>query len=308
MHIGYGTDANYARATGISVISVAANNPHINLVFHIIASTINDADLPRFSRLTEQYPHIVINIYFIDDAYFNTFPCLSYFSVATYYRLMLPSLLRGKALRVLYLDGDVICIKAIDELLSMDMEQFPVLAALDTEDVNSPRIRALQLQTPHYFNSGVLLINIEKWHDHNITPAALKLLSSEFGQSFRYPDQDALNVVCNNGKVGFLAARWNNMRTRNKPVADDTVFIHFATAPKPWSVAHGGPNRHFYEKYRDLSPWRDVLPQPPRNAREMHKYARLLWAQGLRRDSARWYWRYVAAKIRRAVTHSNCLV
>lgn len=298
MHIGYGTDANYMRATGISITSVAANNPHINLVFHIIASAVTDDELARFSRLVAKYPHIAVNIYHIDETYLSHLPRLSYFSAATYYRLLLPSFLRGKASRLLYLDGDVICIKELDELLSMDMGPFPIWAARDTERPDSPRIRALHLQQPHYFNAGVLLIDIEKWHVEKIALAALELLASETGKSFRYLDQDALNVVCNNGKVGFLAERWNNMNNRNDLVAPDTVLIHFATAPKPWSVAHGGPNRHYYVTYRDLSPWHDVPPLPPRNAREMHIYARQLWKQGLLRDSVQWYRRYAAAKIR----------
>ena len=56
-----------------------------------------------------------------------------------------------------------------------------------------------------YFNSGVILIDVNKWNEANITECCIQLLSKK---RWKYLDQDILNIVLNK-KVVLLEERYN---------------------------------------------------------------------------------------------------
>ncbi len=295
LHIGYGIDALFARPAGVSITSVAANNPNIKLIFHVLTDSIKEPDLKRFSRLAAMYPNIAIHVYFIDNTFFAAFPTVPNISSATYYRLMLPLFLEGKAERLLYLDADIICQNAIDELTGMDISRYTVLAF--DEDAELAQIPGFHLQNKHYFNAGVLLIDVEKWNSQDVSSDTRKILSSTEARAFKYLDQDALNVVLNNGRVGFLNSKWNKMiHYQDKPAPADTIFLHFYLQPKPWSISYESPNQHLYSRYMGMSPWADTPLQMPRNYKEMRLYGKKLWRKRLIGSSLHWYMKYLIKK------------
>ncbi|MEB0233451.1 glycosyltransferase, partial [Undibacterium sp. 10I3] len=69
------------------------------------------------------------------------------------------------------------------------------------------RVAALHLKGGDYFNSGVMLINVQRWLAAEITQATIASILKD-GKSFRFPDQDALNVVLD-GRVKFIERKWN---------------------------------------------------------------------------------------------------
>jgi lipopolysaccharide biosynthesis glycosyltransferase len=100
------------------------------------------------------------------------------------------------------------------------------------------------------FNSGVLLLNLDKWRGDNIMATCF-----EFG--FRYAkyllaaDQTILNAVFR-GKFAELDARYNHVLypySATQRTYEDRIY-HFVGAPKPWDpfgkLAHG-----HYKLYAD---------------------------------------------------------
>lgn len=101
-----------------------------------------------------------------------------------------------------------------------------------------------------YFNSGVMLLNLEKMRNDHITE---KLVEYRLNGINYYMDQDALNVVFGNS-VKYLNFNYNMTMTnwRNKtiedlaeyyalPMVDDKYdylrnadIVHFASSDKPW--------------------------------------------------------------------------
>lgn len=170
-------------------------------------------------------------------------------SVEAYYRLMLLDVLPIQIDKVLYLDVDVIVNKSLQEMYHTDMGEDELFACIDGNgawawEQYSPKQREMFADMISrgytYFNSGVLLMNIElmrQRYNFETYLAAMK----EWNYEMVAPDQDILNYV-HGEKTGFIddqqydlfavvahKAGW----TREDAERIATI-IHYAVH-KPWS-------------------------------------------------------------------------
>jgi lipopolysaccharide biosynthesis glycosyltransferase len=91
-----------------------------------------------------------------------------------------------------------------------------------------------------YFNSGVLLIDTERWRSLDIRKRCIEYLTQTAGNR-RFPDQDALNVACY-GQWLRLNKRWNHMMasrldTSRGSELQEAVIVHSAGPVKHWHEA-----------------------------------------------------------------------
>lgn len=98
-----------------------------------------------------------------------------------------------------------------------------------------------------YFNSGVLLMDINACLEFSLLEKCLELVTNKPGEMW-CPDQDILNIVCAE-KVCILTSSWNYMwhyfhegeekRAIYEPIVqavNDKIFImHFSSVNKPWN-------------------------------------------------------------------------
>lgn len=298
-HVGYGIDSNYVRCTGVAITSICKNNPDCTFVFHIIASELHEKHLEKLEILAKDNL-VDIHIYIIDTTRFKELPTQEYFPISMYYRLILPLILQKGT--ILYLDADIICLQNIEEIFQTSLEKFSIAAVLDIETTGEKRSYALNLPINTYFNSGVLLIDVDQWNQENALGKLMDILSNK-DIELQYPDQDALNVVFQ-GKVHYLPAKWNRIAIVNqsdiKTKLRETKLLHFTAHPKPWSIvwkysAHE-LLKDIYRVYEDQSPWRGEPLLLPSNYKQMKWYAQGLWAEGNYKLSYRWYLNYLLAK------------
>lgn len=142
---------------------------------------------------------------------------------SNYYRLLLARMISPDIKRILYLDIDIML---CDDVRKM-FKHFPmgqeVLYAVSTPYALSisknvfaqdpihelpsriPGFAALNIPIRSYFNSGVMLINMEQWVNQNIEGHCL-----DVGNDWILPmhDQDILNFACQ-GKVTYMGWDWN---------------------------------------------------------------------------------------------------
>lgn len=297
-HIGYGIDDNYVRCMGASIASVCENNRNANLVFHVLAHGLKQDNMLKLKQMAEDFG-VNIHVYTIDNRPFQQLPVQAHFPASIYYRFILPVILPVS--NVLYLDADIICLREIQTLFSMDIKENIIAAVPDLEPMGSKRNNILGLKQHIYFNSGVLFIDIKKWNNYDVANKALSLLVQDL-KKYRYPDQDVLNVVLT-GKVNYLGKEWNSI---NKTGMADAgiIFLHFAAHPKPWNIAWeksalcNAFTCNIYSKYEDLSPWKNSLPTIPQNYKEMKNYAKCLLKSGEYKDGLCWYGRYLRTKLK----------
>jgi len=155
-----------------------------------------------------------------------------------YFRCLLPELFPPTSSRVIYLDADTLVFADLAELWRADLEDAPVGAVRDwlptVRDAVGPWERiGLDPDAP-YFNSGLLVVDLEAWRQQE---AALVVLQRcEFDSDHlvaqnKWPqhDQYGLNVVFHR-RWKELSPVWNHFSERSHP---QPKVVHFVGNGKP---------------------------------------------------------------------------
>jgi lipopolysaccharide biosynthesis glycosyltransferase len=201
--------------------------------------------------------------------------------ISSYYRLLLPGIIPDLVNKVIYLDSDVVVEEDLAKLWEQDLGNNYLLAVRDQVDGNllnswhlNHAVKSLDLKqygiTPEhkYLNSGVLVINLEKWRQSQIADQVLDLIANH--PDFPFPDQDGINIVLA-GKWKELNPRWNqthvvhSFTSPQAPPYDPQLYadlihhpyiIHYTSRPKPWSKDCTHPQSDRFFKYLDQTAWR----------------------------------------------------
>jgi lipopolysaccharide biosynthesis glycosyltransferase len=177
-------------------------------------------------------------------------------------RLLIPRIFPESVSRVLYLDADLLILDSLEPLWEVALDGAVVGAVLDGLDTQiregRPNVEALP-RVRSYFNSGVLLINLDRWRQERVSEKAEEYLGRHPDSPF--PDQDALNVACD-GLWKRLDERWNLqvMQYTGRELRETAIsalpperrpaIVHFVTSLKPWITASLSANASLYDGYR----------------------------------------------------------
>lgn len=290
IHIGFGINAAYARPMGVAIASIVVNNPDLSLVFHVFESSIEEEDIQRLKILVDTYKRISIHLYHVDEQVISHLPTLKYLPLATYFRMMIPIVLRDVA-SVLYLDSDIVCLNNISELTHINLTDYVCAAVLDIDSTRNEKVAELGLKSGQYFNAGVTFMNIKQWNDQSISEKAFELLTT---RDFSLLDQDVLNILLEN-QVCYLPEKWNCAHG-NPEIQKDIVFLHCTAHPKPWKAACKDEVQKYYLQCEKSSPWAEQPLVPPTSYREARLYANLLLKRGDTGEALSWYVKYLGMK------------
>ncbi len=140
--------------------------------------------------------------------------------------------------KIIYLDTDIMVNGDISELYNTDISKYELGVVLD-------RYGRFFIK-PKYFNSGVLLMNMQKLKESNLLENVRNRCSKK---KMSFPDQDALNKLCKN-KL-YLPRKFNEQGK----LKQDTIIQHFSKRIKwlpffhtinikPWQI------KEVQEKYK----------------------------------------------------------
>jgi len=186
------------------------------------------------------------------------------FPVCAYARICAPYFLPKHIKKAIYLDVDMLVLEDINQLWNINIGNYTIAAVLDrSEKVSSPwggikNYMELGMNPDSkYFNSGLLIINLEKWRSENATELVIKAVNDNSGY-VTFADQYGLNIVFINNWFE-LNSKWNSYSQND---IEDPYLIHF-TGMKPIFKGY-----NYNEKYKDifynyikLTPWSDFKPQ-----------------------------------------------
>ncbi|MQR00165.1 glycosyltransferase family 8 protein [Glaciimonas soli] len=299
LHVAFGADGDYFLGMGVAIVSVLENNRNVSFIFHVFTPAMTEENQRKLREIEATY-QTVIDVKIIDPSIFNEFadfPSIGQYSPSIFTRLVIPAALQGVTDKVLYLDADIICQGSIEGLQSIDIDDCILAAVAEAGDIVGEQIEQLHLQHGHYFNSGVLYINVKNWIANDVWQESVKtILASE--KKFCFPDQDALNIVLD-GQVKFLPSIYNLMydlffeTKTDRRIAQEVVCIHFVGRLKPWHTWCCNSANQVFLKYKALSPWADAPLYPPKNYKEMRMYAQGLNKTGHQLQSLKWSLRYL---------------
>ncbi|CAA2930221.1 General stress protein A [Arsenophonus endosymbiont of Bemisia tabaci Q2] len=267
-HIAYGADMNFSLGTAISICSILHFNKDYTFHFYIFTDMISGGELKKYDELTKIY-NTKITILLIDTLQIKKLPTNKLWSHAIYFRFIIANYFHQKINKILYLDSDIICSGDISELFTTNLSCHIIAAVTDREEYLWKK-RAEMLATPAiangYFNSGVMLIDTDKWYKNKVTEKTINILLDEKTKAkFIFYDQDALNISLVN-QVLFLEKKFNtqfsiNYELKNRtlfPTIDNVKFIHYIGPTKPWNNWSEYPSTDLFIRIKEKSPWKRI--------------------------------------------------
>lgn len=223
MHIVFTVNDPYVKYASVCIVSIIKNlnlqdkaleeasreyeNGEINI--HILSDGLSSETEKKLEELHKDLSSIApfkLTLHTLSDIEFRGFPFFGSFkNYLIYYRLKIGTIFPN-AKRALYLDADTLVNSDIRELYTKDLEG-KVLGVV--RDCNYKKHLKRGYKTikkggaPYrlgdfsdfYFNSGVLLFDLQKYKEENIEEKCREFLNTYKTQ---FPDQDALNVACAN--------------------------------------------------------------------------------------------------------------
>ena len=200
-----------------------------------------------------------------------------YYTASIYFRLFIPSLFPQYS-KALYLDADVVVLDDISELYSISLEDRLLAAVSDDiiascEDFRKYAEDGLGIPYRQYFNSGVMLMNLDGFRQERIEQKFTHLLNTYHFETV-CPDQDYLNVLCCN-RVYYLDKGWNKMSI-DEDYEGEPKLIHYNMFYKPWFYSDTCYGEHFWKYAKRVVFYNEILAIQQsfdRRGRKAHKCA-----------------------------------
>ncbi len=206
-HLLISFDSNYYRHAYTLLNSIFKNNTYGTFCVHVLYSKLKADYINRMTHWIEMMGHHA-RFYHVDEEKIRFCPIKKGDKVtrSAYFRLFATQYLPKDVKKVLYLDIDTCCLRSLKALFDMGMEGIPVRAVFGWS--NEERRRKLGMLPIHkYFNSGVLLINMEYWRQHNCVDGFIQFIADHRDCLERW-DQDVINGYFK-GKIGNLPLKYN---------------------------------------------------------------------------------------------------
>lgn len=295
-NIVLGVDGAFVRHAFITLQSIMEASSEQVFNFHLITDEDVSSLTGKFQHFLAGSPHF-FTLHKISADLFADFPTTKLFTKATYYRLLAPHFLK-EVDYLLYLDADIVCINAFDALWQFPLQHNePAFVVLEDENLRDELARNTGLRSNRYFNAGVMLINVSRWIEENISLQTFAVLS-EKGATLRYLDQDALNIVLEN-RFFMLERKFNTIFKPGHRAEDyilqpppDTIFLHYAGADKPWQQWNKQAACEYYSAIYRRSVWADIPYDRPVNDWQAKKMYKLLFREKRIVRGLKWYVTY----------------
>lgn len=294
IHVACCFDDALAMPASVLAASVSATMCDVPVVFHLVRAPGLEADFTGL-RAAIETPLFDIVEHVANGDMSGLFRSGQY-SEAVYFRLMLPDLIDGD--RVIYLDSDTMVRHSLLDLWRLDLQGHPIAATVDylslthgngdgtpigyrgeamSVEAYCRDIVGVDLLTTPYFNSGVMVMDLNAWRRTHL--AARCRTECRSSRELNFVDQDALNGVLQ-GDFLPLDQRWNafvflgreywpteeddqpsilgsyrhvlrppsgDLQAALRAWANDPWIVHFAARSKPWRA--GDCRTPFHEEF-----------------------------------------------------------
>jgi len=279
-------DDFYFKYTSVVIASLLVNqNKNCQYEINIISEYISDENKAFAEKQISKFSNFSIKFIILEDFDAGKFYLNSYMTVSTYYRFYIPQLFKNYE-RILYLDSDLIVDADISKLAVMDFDD--KLAICSPSPFIVDKVKAgndevftreyfqeyLKMPDPTlYFNAGVMLYNLKKMHEIEITEKFFNAI-----EEIKKPllqDQDILNsVLSRNGGVKMVSSKYN--MTKAYTITSKRIFLenlkelfgiskkdnwfyiyHYVGKEKPWMEKR--IDGLLFEKYAKKSPFYSLI-------------------------------------------------
>lgn len=285
----FAVDKNYVPYLSVAIQSIIDNSDKFSNYDIVVLYT----DLFEFQKrmlLTQAEGRKNISIRFvnmdrwIDEYKLRSLMQINHITVSAYFRLLTPEIFENYK-KIIYLDCDVVANDDIAKLYNLDINNKSVAACLDTVISNNldtclikqglvPYLQNVlgMKDEKRYFNSGVLVINIEKLRETHIINYLFQL--AKINNRF-FHDQNILNAAFEDDYYELppcwnlqyhVKFKWPDYKMR---LSDPLMFlydnisakpsiIHYTSSEKPWNELMHTYTSDWW-KYAKNSPFYEVI-------------------------------------------------
>ena len=276
LNVAYSSDNRYCRLLATSMVSLFESNKDVDSInVFCLLYCVEDVNKHELLMLGKKYNRTVTVVDTQDIC--EQFRFWEKGEDGRYIRLLLPMLVSVET--VLYLDCDIMVRKNLSDLFRTNLQDVYHAAVLDTVRENARRESQMENQEK-YFNSGVMLINLEKWRQDNIIEQ-FRSFKHKYSNKGIYRDQRVLNGVtashyktlsptynltpellqfsCQQIKqIAGIDSYYGQAEVDN--IKSDPHIVHFSgrSIDRPWFANCTHPFCREYRKYMSLNDYTDV--------------------------------------------------
>ncbi len=233
MHVSFCADLPYVPILCVALTSLYMHNFRRPIDVTVVLQTLDETaerlireSAARFNRTVE-----IIDLKNIDLSHLPEYSQ----PVSTYYRLLLPSLLKNRN-RTIYLDSDLVVEIDLSELFDADLNGHPLGGVPDRDAIQQGLQAHINRPGDLYINAGVLVMDLDQWRKESIAEQCMQWLT-ENPTIATMMDQDAINYTLYKRKL-FFDKKFNLNPIHDPPVKTlaeiPERILHFAGAIKPW--------------------------------------------------------------------------
>lgn len=230
-HIAFCINDSYWLRLPIVIKSIIKNSNE-NYVFHIFYN-FEFYSLDTFVSSLKQL-NINYTLYPLTNNIWSNLKSCSYLWKSSYYRLYIPHIIDSSISKILYLDADIIVNWDLKNLFSIDLWDHLLWLTYENH--------------PYKFNTGVMLINLEKRRKDSVTDLLLDYIDKN-PEKITEADQSAINDMINKNDIVVFQTRYNLTLqyfyyTKWLTLIGETLYeeinkwviFHFNWKRKPWNL------------------------------------------------------------------------
>ena len=294
MNIVFATSDLYSKPAHITLKSMLVNNREVeDITVFYVENGLTEESKERLKKLINQYKREIVFIPMPE--WLNSISGLLRTNAIAYTYCYFQDILPETVDKVLLLEGDTIVTDNLTEFYDIDISDYYLAASDDLQSKWCKEKVGIKATSP-YFNSGVMLINLKKMREDNITPKITEIIKSGKAK-FLYEVQDEMNVLLE-GHVKIIPPKFNcttaiflfdykNMKKYRRPTTYCTkeefdeakkhpVVVHFTKnqiiQSRPWIEECTHPYKNYYLKVKSKT----VLSDEPLWKSDRNKTNRLV--------------------------------
>jgi len=282
VHICMICDDNYVIPTSVAMTSfIHYKGPDEVFHFHIVAAALSAETQAVFKSFVRQ--DVFVDILAQDPAVFagaHKFDpkavCVA--SISALFKFMLADLFPGLD-KVLYIDGDIVARHSLAEIYKIELCNEYAAVVADSGQIYYKHDYVKRVN--RYFNSGVMLLNLKKMRQNDMSRVLLDCKRKQTDSSLM--DQNVFNVVFD-GHVKYLPIRYNfqgvslvraegkwslaqindlfgTRYVSERDLFADAAVIHYSSKDKPWKTPDGVLTYEWLRDYARTPIDHPLLPQ-----------------------------------------------
>ena len=224
----------------------------------------------KLDKIIEKFGNnsVKLNYYNLEN-YFKK-ATITFISVATYYKLALPSLLPNVD-KIIYSDSDMLNLEDLTEMYNIEFKDKIYFCGTLDYISHLNQLKEFGLSSDKYINGGVLLMNLKAMREDSIDKKLSEFIATH---TLQFHDQTAINCVCHNNiqvlpyKYNVFSypsfdifSKLNNQQNIKYKFNESELFknfnepilYHYISVRKPWLHSTSNFNTVYWWYYAKMS-------------------------------------------------------